>query len=131
MPIQNRLKQIFLFILFIICFVLFIVGRKFDVTNDLLNYILGSYPNFQAAFFFPLLLVFELAKKFGINRTELLFHLSLVFVIILLIIEEYVPIFGNSKIWDIHDILFSSVGSIFALLYFHFYLKHRIAYAKE
>jgi hypothetical protein len=123
---KNRLITIFTFVLFLI----FLMGVRYlrvsGCQNSIVIYLLGSAPNFIAGFFISISFPLQFAKsqtKRQVTRNFFLFSST---VLLTLILEEFIPIFGKSYVFDLNDILFSFIGCLLAFFCFHMYLKNEL-----
>jgi len=107
-----------LIIIFIIGLILFALTkfyfRKLNIENDSIKFILGIAPNFIATLIISISLLFDYDKieTEKLTQFDRKFKLILIGILILFIIEEYFPIFSNSKTTDLFDILASIIGLI-------------------
>lgn len=86
--------------------------------------ILGSYPNFIAAFvigLFPL----RPALRANINTGGIIIYLTSLFIFIVLSIEEWKSFFQTSTVFDVNDIIASGLGSCMAIATFELVLLKR------
>ena len=77
----------------------------------------GSFPNFIAAYIISLAFVNAVLIRKPQNG-RLVVYVSSVLVFTILAIEEIIPMWGASKIYDSFDILASGLGSIFSIITF-------------
>ena len=77
----------------------------------------GSFPNFIAAYIISLAFVNAVLIRKPQNG-RLVVYVSSVLVFTILTIEEIIPMWGASKIYDSFDILASGLGSIFSIITF-------------
>ena len=77
----------------------------------------GSFPNFIAAYIISLAFVNAVLIRKPQNG-RLVVYVSSVLVFTILAIEEIIPVWGASKIYDTFDILASGLGSIFSIITF-------------
>jgi len=107
-----------LIIILIIGLILFVLTkyyfRKLNIENDSIKFFLGIAPNFIAALIISisLLVGYDKIKTDKLTQFDRYFKLILIGILILFIIEEYFPIFSNSKTTDLFDILASIIGLI-------------------
>ena len=89
--------------------------RPAFATSDLLKILTGCFPNFIAAYLISLASVSAvLIRKFKHGR--LLVYAFSIVVFIILMIEEFKPMWGASTYYDTYDIIASGVGSILAII---------------
>jgi glycopeptide antibiotics resistance protein len=80
-----------------------------------LRILTGCFPNFIAAFLISSVVISAvLIKKLKRGRT--IVYACSIAVSVLLIIEEYKPMWGASEHFDIYDIIASVTGSILAII---------------
>jgi hypothetical protein len=92
--------------------------------KPILGVITGSFPNFIAAYIislFPVALI--LNKKLSIKKSRFLIYSAAAIVFIILTIEELMPLFGASTVYDSYDIMANGAGSIFAVLTFELFVR--------
>ena len=77
----------------------------------------GSFPNFIAAYIISLAFVNAVLIRKPQNG-RLVVYVSSVLAFTILAIEEIIPMWGASKIYDSFDILASGLGSIFSIITF-------------
>jgi len=86
--------------------------------------LLGSYPNFIAAFIispFPL----KHAMMLKANKGRIIIYSTSFIVFAILSIEEWKPFFHASSVFDIYDIIASGIGALFAIITFELLLRKR------
>ena len=79
--------------------------------------LVGCLPNFLAAFFIGLAPVYPVITRKPKHGRALVYSFSIV-VFGVLTLEEFVPLWGASKIYDPFDILASGIGSVLAVIVF-------------
>ena len=94
--------------------------------SDLLRIFTGCFPNFIAAFIISLTPVSAVMIR-KLNHARLIVYLSSIAVFIILMIEEFKPMWGASSYYDLFDIIASGVGSLLAIIVFEllFFIKKR------
>jgi hypothetical protein len=94
--------------------------RTLDINNSFLKIIIGSLPNLTSAIVLPLLFVIDIYKAKSlqaltkINRRV---NIIMLIVFVILLSEEFYPIFSGSKVFDFWDIVFSIIGITFTFYY--------------
>jgi hypothetical protein len=86
--------------------------REMDIQNEVIQFLLGIYPNFLAGMMIPLLFLFkydelDVAK---VAAFDMKIKLIMVATLLFLIYEEFRPTIGSSKTFDVWDMVFSAVG---------------------
>jgi hypothetical protein len=116
------------FILFVLLFGLVLLNKEFirPKFNDIpyVKFLIGSFPNFIAAYFICLAFINAILIRKPKLRRLVVYICSFV-VFIILTIEEIKPMWGASTCKDSYDILASGLGSILAILTFELFYKRR------
>ena len=119
----KKSKKIPNFIIIIVTILYFITKpylRTLDINNSFWKIIIGSLPNLTSSIFFPLLFTYDLYKAkslqelMKINRRV---NIIMIIITLILISEEFYPLFSGSKVFDFWDIIFSLIGVTFAFYY--------------
>ena len=79
--------------------------------------LLGSFPNFMAAYIISLFPIMPIIER-NIKNGRFIFYAITIIIFSILTIEELHPFFGASTQYDIYDIIANGAGSIFAILTF-------------
>jgi len=88
------------------------------LSNSLLLRILtGCFPNFIAAFLISSAVISAVLIK-NLKRGRTIAYTCSIAVSVILIIEEFKPMWGASEHFDIYDIIASLIGSILAIITF-------------
>ena len=86
-------------------------------SSQLMIILTGCFPNFIAAFIISLLAVSAVLVK-KLKRGRLIIYLWSIAVFVILMIEEFKPMWGASTLYDTFDVIASGVGSTLAILTF-------------
>lgn len=116
---MNKTKHIALGCFFGIIYIVIMINRKYlktHYTNDILEYILNTMPNFFAGICFTY--IFYRAGIYLFNRKMVI--LAFFLTTIWLTIEEFYPIFSHNDYFDYNDIFMSFVGGLVVLFIFKY-----------
>lgn len=100
-------------VLLVLGCILFKFCRNYLYANfTIFNIIWDTLPNFLASVFGSFFVIKKLSQK-KINHSEIIGSVA---VGGYLVLEEFFPIFSNSKVFDINDIIFSWVGVLVGIV---------------
>lgn len=85
--------------------------------SEILKIVTGCFPNFIAAFLISAVAVSAVVIR-KIRHGRLIVYASSIIVSTILIIEEFIPMWGASEHYDIYDVIASVVGSFLAIVTF-------------
>ena len=91
---------------------------------EYLKLILGSFPNFSAAFIINLFPLGFILKQ-NIKKARIIFYSVSILVFAILTLEEIVPMWGVSSVYDVYDVIASGIGVISAGIIFEMILHKR------
>lgn len=95
----------------IVCFAFVAFFRKYLLgTNEIVDIILGSLPNFIAVFVISIFLS-DQKKVIGVYK-----NIIILVITSLLVLEEYFPTFTGNKIFDLYDVYASVLGGVSAII---------------
>jgi len=84
----------------------------------------GSYSNFAAAYIISLFSVAPIFfKNLNKGKSRLVFYGFAVLLFLLLILEKFSPFAGASKVYDVYDIIASTLGNLLAFTIFEIIIR--------